>query len=275
MLTALTVKFMEKEKGIKGLLSRLRRDTATVDVDRARGVYFKHITYTSYGGKLHLERLEKNIGDSRFSIICDEKIELPEKSNMKRFHNTDFSARLCTNFVLNLLKECEFSEKIKIGIYDTDGKNSDFLAHIMKYTSDVTVVTNSADCYHEAIENIMEEMGACAVVTQSTDELASCDIIIAPQNITESFPVRDDALVFTIGRPKAEVGGELYYKYCFKMPNGFDRIKPEELDAEYFCSALYTLGRQYQLGSLVPTLCVNYSTSQTAKSLGAYIERFA
>ena len=275
MLTALTVKNIDREKGIKGLLMRLKRDSATVDVDRARGVYFKHITYVSYGGKLHFEKLEKALGDSRFAIICDEKIKFPEKNNMKRFNNIDFSARLCTNFALNLLRECEFAEKIKIGIYDTDGKNSDFLPYIMKYTSDVTVVTNSATCYHEVLENIMEEMGACAVVTQSTDELKNCDIIIAPQNITESFPVRDDALIFTVGRPKAEVGGQLYYKYCFKMPNGFDRIKPDELDTEYFCSALYTLGRQYQLGSIVPQLCVNYSTSQTAKSLGAYIQRFA
>lgn len=275
MLTALTIKIAEKEKGIRGLLGRLKRDNAIIDVDRARGVYFKHITYVSYGKKLHLERLEKVLGDSRTRILCDEKTEFPEKSGMKRFYNTDFSARLCTNFVLNLLKECEFAEKIKVGVYDTDGTNIDFLPYLMRYASDVTVVTNSAESYHEALEKIMEEMGACAVVTHSTDELKSCDIVIAPQNITESFSVRDEALVFTVGKPKSETGGQLYYKYCFKMPNGFDRIKPEELDAEYFCSALYTLGRQYQLGSIVPQLCVNDNTSQTVKSLGAYIECFA
>ena len=275
MLTALTVKIMEKEKGIKGFINRFRRDRAVVNVERARGVYFKHITYISYGGKLHLERLEKIIGDNRTRIICNEKINFPEKSGFKRFYNADFSARLCTNFVLNLLRECEFAEKLKVGIYDPDGRHSEFLAHIMRYTSDVTVVTNSPDSYYEALEIIMDEMGACAVVTQLTDELENCDIVIAPQTVTESFPVREDALVFTVGRPKAEINGQLYYKYCFKMPNGFDRIKPEELDSEYFCSALYSMGRQYQLGSIVPQLCVNFSTSQTAKSLGAYIERFA
>ena len=110
MLTALTIKIAEKEKGIRGLLGRLKRDNAIIDVDRVRGVYFKHITYVSYGKKLHLERLEKVLGDSRTRILCDEKTEFPEKSGMKRFYNTDFSARLCTNFVLNLLKECEFAE---------------------------------------------------------------------------------------------------------------------------------------------------------------------
>ena len=36
---------------------------------------------------------------------------------------------------------------------------------------------------------------------------------------------------------------------------------------------LYSLGRQYSLGSIVPTMCSNFSTSQTVKSLYAQFEK--
>ena len=48
MLTALTVKKHERRKGMKGLVDRLKRDRAVVQVKRARGVYLKQITYISF-----------------------------------------------------------------------------------------------------------------------------------------------------------------------------------------------------------------------------------
>lgn len=66
---------------------------------------------------------------------------------------------------------CDFAEKLKIGIYDPDGRDSEFLKYVMKYSSDVTVVTNSPDVYYDENELIMENMGACATVTKRTEEL--------------------------------------------------------------------------------------------------------
>ena len=33
----------------------------------------------------------------------------------------------------------DFAEKLKIGIYDPDGRDSEFLKYVMKYSSDVTL----------------------------------------------------------------------------------------------------------------------------------------
>lgn len=273
MLTALTVKKHERRKGMKGLVDRLKRDRAVVQVKRARGVYLKQITYISYGRKPRFEKLEKIIGDSKSRIICSPKIDFHDECGFRRFENSDFTARLCTNLAICLLSMCDFAEKLKIGIYDPDGRDSEFLKYVMKYSSDVTVVTNSPDVYYDENELIMENMGACATVTKRTEELELCQLIIAPRTIENTFSSNDKTLILTNGRPKAEVLGEIYYKYYFKMPNGFDRIKPQEIETEYFCSALYSLGRQYSLGSIVPTMCSNFSTSQTVKSLYAQFEK--
>lgn len=273
MLTALTVKKHERRKGIKGFADRFKRDRAVVKVKRARGVYLKHITYITYGRKPRFEKLEKIIGDSKNRVICSPKIEFPDDCKFQRFSSSEFTARLCTNLALRILSMCDFSEKLKIGIYDPDGRDSDFLQHIMKYSSDVTVVTNCPDAYYEVNEFIMENMGACTIVTKRSEELERCQLIIAPRTIENTFSSNENTLILTNGRPKTEVFGHIYYKYYFKMPNGFDRIKPQELETEYFCSALYLLGRQYSLGSIVPTMCSNYSTTQTVKSLYALFEK--
>lgn len=273
MLTALTVKKHERRKGIKGLADRLRRDRAVVKIKRARGVYLKHITYISYGRKPRFEKLEKIVGDSKNRIICSPKIKFESDSKFKRFENSDFSARLCTNLAICLLSMCDFTEKLKIGIYDLDGRESEFLPYVMKYSSDVTVVTDCPDVYYDENELVMENMGACSVVTKRTEELEHCHLIIAPHTIEKTFSSNENTLILTNGRPKAELTGEVYYKYYFKMPNGFDRIKPQEIETEYFCSALYSLGRQYSLGSIVPTMCSNFSATQTVKSLYAMFEK--
>ena len=273
MLTALTVKKHERRKGIKGLADRLKRDRAVIQVRRARGVYLKHITYISYGRKPRFDKLEKIIGDSRNRVICSPKLEFPDNCSFRRFDNSDFTARLCTNLAICLLSMCDFSEKLKIGIYDPDGRDSDFLPYVLNFSSDVTVVTDYPDVYYDENERIMENMGACSVVTKRREELECCQLIIAPRIIENTFSSNENTLILTNGRPMAELTGEVYYKYYFKMPNGFDRIKPQELETEYFCSALYSLGRQYSLGSIVPTMCSNFSTTQTVQSLYAEFEK--
>jgi hypothetical protein len=57
------------------------------------------------------------------------------------------------------------------------------------------------------------------------------------------------------------------------MPNKFDSIKPKELSEEYFAGALYTKARQYELGSIVPTSCRNYSSTQTTMSICKYLSK--
>ena len=130
-------------------------------------------------------------------------------------------------------------------------------------------------CTNDELNTIAEETGACAVVTHHREQLSNCDLVIAPFEIEENLPVRNDAVILTNGRPKENIKGFVYFRYCFKMPNGFALLRPEGLSEEYFCSALYTLGSQYELGSIVPDLCRNDTEAQTVKSLCSYLARFA
>ena len=269
MLTSLSVKFPEKGKGLKKLANKLRKDSVNVEIKRARGVSIKQITYTSYSGRIMLDKADSVIGAQRSRLLCSEKLKFPENSGYGRFYSTDFSARLCTNMALGVLCECKNPEKLRVGIYDLDGDSHNFLFHILGFCSEVTVVTQNSEPYRYELDRAMEELGASAVITKNADDLSECDFIVAPTPIEDTLHLKDTAIVLTVERPKVQINGFAYYKYYLKMPNGFDLLKPQECDEEYFCSALYTLASQYELGSIIPTLCRNDQTTQTVKSLCA------
>jgi hypothetical protein len=199
----------------------------------------------------------------------------PNDSGYKRFYSPFFSARLCTNMALYALSKFDTPERLTVGIYDPDAQCTDLVSFVLKYTGNVCIITDNEDVFYDELNTIAEETGACAVVTHHREQLSNCDLVIAPFEIEENLPVRNDAVILTNGRPKENIKGFVYFRYCFKMPNGFALLRPEGLSEEYFCSALYTLGSQYELGSIVPDLCRNDTEAQTVKSLCSYLARFA
>ncbi len=275
MITALTIETPEKGRGIRRLINSLRRDGVNVELKRARGVCIKHITYISRRGKVDIGKIDRFIGAQRNHLLCEEDISFPKNSGYKRFYSPAFTARLCTNMALYTISKCKNPENLKIGIYDPDGSQHGLLTCVLRDCCDVFVVTDNPNDYLCELDEAMEKLGATAVVTKQRDELSCCDFVIAPAVISEKLPLREDAVVLTNEPPKESIKGLVYSKYYFKMPNGFDKIKPKELGEDYFCSALYTLGSQYELGSIIPTLCRSGASSQTIKSLCAYLERFA
>ena len=116
-----------------------------------------------------------------------------------------------------------------------------------------------------------EELGAAAVITRRREELSACGLVIAPRPVREPLPLREKAVVLTAGKPLVPLNGTVLWRYHFKMPDGFADIKPEELSEEYFCSALYTLGSQFELGSIVPLSAQGERGSCDAKALAAIL----
>lgn len=269
MLTSLSVNFPKKGKGWKKFLNYIRKDSVSAEIKKARGVSIKRITYTSYSGRIMLDKIDSIVGAQRNRLLCSKKLSFPDNSGYRRFYSTDFSARLCTNMALSVIKECGNSENLKVGIYDLDGDSHDILYHILSLCSDVIVLSDNETAYRYELDRVMNDLGASAIVTKNVNDFVDCNLIIAPSPIEESLPIKNDAVVLTVERPKVQLNGFVYYKYRFKMPNGFDLLKPIECDEEYFCSALYTIASQYELGSIVPTLCGNESSEQTVKSLCA------
>ena len=275
MITALSVKIPEKQKGLRAIAERLRRDRVEVEDREARGVRLRHVTYVSYSGELRLEKTLDAIGCQRGRVLCSERLIFPRASGFRRFSSTAFSSRLCTNFALQTLSFCRSAPKLRVALYDPAACCPDLLLHLLERCADVTVVTSVFEPYALASERALHELGAAAMVTKNRAELASRSLVIAPQKIAERLETDKNAVVLTAAKPCVEPGGEVLCRYRFKMPNGFDALKPAELSEEYFCSALYSLGAQYELGSIVPLGVDGKSGSQTVNSLSELLDNRA
>lgn len=275
MLTALSVNIPERADGLKRLRDRLRRDRVEVQVSRARGVSLRHITYTSYSGEVRLDRADRLIGASRSQLLCSEKLVFPLHSGYRRFSSRSFSSRLCANMALEILRLCPSAANLRCGIYDPKGIASGYLLQSLSYCVNPVVIEGDNEIYSLARERALTELGATVTVTKNLSELERCDFVLAPAGIDAELKLKPEAIILTSGEPSTQISGEVYYKYRFRMPNGFDALKPKELSEEYFCSALYTLGAQYELGSIVPLGVDGKSGSQTVNSLSELLDNRA
>ena len=272
MLTALSVKLSEHPTGIRGIAHRLKRDKIQIDVRQSRGVTLKHVTYISFSGQVRLDKTDKIIGSQRSRLLCSDKLIFPHHSGYKRFSSYGFASRLCTNAALAVLRGMENSDRLRVGIIDRHGKNAEFLLSVLKYCNDVTVITNNSPAYREVLDAALVDLGATAVVTQNSAELLTRDFVIIPGKTYEPVPLNSSTLVLGIAADDVQ-SPNYYYSYKIKMPNGFNELKPPELDGEYFCSALYTLAAQYELGSMVPVRIEGDGKTRTVETLRAYLAK--
>jgi len=269
LITALSVKIPDRRRGIRGWADRLRGDRVRVDLLRAHGVTLRHVIYTSYSGEVKLEKADEAVGMQRGRLLCSDRLVFPPRSGYRRFSSAAFSSRLCTNFALRVLSHG--GADVKTGIYDPDAVCAELLPHLLEYCGDVTAVTDCFEPYLCAADRALEKLGAAAVVTRRREELSACQLIIAPRPVREPLAPGDKAVVLTAGKPHTPLNGTVLWRYQFKMPGAFADIKPEELSEEYFCSALYSLGSQFELGSIVPLAAQGETGSYDPKALAGLL----
>ena len=274
MLTALTIKNAVPKNCFGKVFNTIRGNSINVEIKSARGVVLRDIVYINRNGKVNWYELDREIGAQRNRLLCSENILFPKNLGFKRFENIEFKIQLACNLgVYTLSKLKSEIPEINVGVYDKDANCTNLLEELINYSGNIFVVTDRKEKYEETAEKIALSEGAVVSVSENRGALSDCPLVIAPVQINESLPVSGGAIVLTSFAPTVCVTGLVYFDYHFRMPNMFDKIKPESLSCEYFAGALYTQGRQYELGSIVPTTCSNYSSSQTPRSICDYLIR--
>src|SRR5574344_2158761 len=145
MLTALTINTYQEKNPIKRLINKVKGNKINVSVKSSRGVSLRHIQYENITGKVNWLRLDSVIGAQRNHLLCDEKIIFPPNMGFKRFQSDEFNCRLCTNMGLYILSKLQAPEKIDVALYDKNGENSDLIAFLLKFSRNVTVVTENIE----------------------------------------------------------------------------------------------------------------------------------
>lgn len=269
MFTVLSIDKRE-HKGVLGRVAgRFAFNTLKKTRVEGEGVSFLRLRYISANGRVNTKKLSKILRKAGSQVVYSGDVPL----EMKPFVPLELRSRLCSNMALEVLSiMSEVPKGMQIGIYDPRGDFTDLSEMLLQYTDNLVVITRNHCAYREEASRLMLETGAVLRISRNVYSLEKCRLIVAPVTLREKFMPDPKAVILTCAEPQVPLCCRVYYKYSFRLPKAFDKLRDEDVDAEAFGGALYSLSRVYDIGSLVPFLCVNAVDSQTTLSLRKYFE---
>ncbi len=266
MLTALHIVKKEHKNIVGKFVSLITPDYITVETKSSGETQLKCVTYHSHREKVNFTKIDKYVKAQRNRLLCDEDTLLDESRGYKRFCSDEYKEYLCTNLALEMLSKFR-NDYLKVGLVDING---DFMLYpelLLKYCDSLCVVTEQTDSYSELCDNLLYDTGVAVQLTKTKKSLEQCDFIIAPKTFDFTVSLKDRAVVFTTKKPEKRLLYTVVYDYCVELPQHLRQLKVDFLSDTYLSGALYTLCRMYELGELVPSLCVTQSCVHTAQSL--------
>lgn len=272
MLTAITMT-EEKPTRIREIISSLFRPyRITVRARSAPGASLREIRYTRLRGKVDLKALEKEALPQR-AVLCTNEIDL-DGSKLRRLRSTALSVRWCESFVEEVMGLLS-AEKIspRIAFYDPDAEQPSFARKLLSFVTSVTVVTDMPRFYENEAARAAEETGAVMIVSNDTDALFPCDMLIAPGRITSPLPCVPLTPVFTTERPYVSLPGTIIDGYRAPLPERYRELCPEGIDEYELMSALYAFSGAAELGAEKPDRCLCSGKSYTAQDIVRIIKQ--
>lgn len=271
MLTVLTIKDYSDKKS---RLRLFRRNKTDLEVVEYNGIQLVHIIYYKYNKKVNWSKISELAGNEKNNILCNANINIPKDCGIKRYYTNALKERISENTAIEIIKRCsEDFNSLKIGLYDPNGRKTELVNTLIKYSDNITVVTNATDDYYQVYKQIISNTGAVLVLKRNVSALKNSDIVIAPKKIKEQLPLQDNAVVFTAVKPAVCQSGRVFYSYVVALNESYKEIKPHSLSDEYFAQALYDKGRQHRLGAVLPILCISDGINSTIDEISKFIKQ--
>lgn len=231
----------------------------------------KYLEYTCRNGRVNWHKIRVKAGRGRDNLVLSGKETVPQNIGITVFEAVELRTRLCSNMALEVMELLrEIPKNLRVGLYDPQGDFSDLCERFLEYTSDFTVVTHNKVFYAQQAKMLLEEKGVVLRVCSKVAALSRCGFIIAPAPLREPFVPMTKAVVLTSVKPSVALPCRVYYRYSLSLPKELEALRPQDIPAEIFGGALYSLGSVFEVGSCVPFVCVSNTDTQTTLSLRKY-----
>ncbi|MEE0858035.1 MAG: hypothetical protein U0M12_01005 [Acutalibacteraceae bacterium] len=271
MLTALTIKDYNKDNKRHIFF---KRDKTHLEVVKYNNIQIVHIIYSKYGKNVKWEKIRELAGNESRNILCNKNIIFPQDSGLKRYTTNLLKERIAENTAIEVLKKCKApTEDIEIGLYDPNGRKTELVESLLRYTGRLTVVTDATGEYYKVYKQVIRNTGAVLLLKKDVSALKGCNMVVAPQKIRELLPVGDETVIFTAEKPAVCQNGRVYSRYIVALNESYKEIKPHSLSDEYFAQALYDKGRQHRLGSVLPILCISEGLNSTIDEISDFLSK--
>ncbi|MGN0477668.1 MAG: hypothetical protein ACI4HM_10085 [Ruminococcus sp.] len=260
-----------KLKGIKRVFSVFYKDRIIESYLDGKNLAVRKITYINYRDKINWNAVYRQAGSQARCLVCSDKIHFPENSGLRRFCDNTFVKKMTCNFGFQTLKSMNNPQNLNVGFIDADGSESEFLWKLCTLTDNLVVVTGNREKYEVLSDELMEKLGVSLVYTNRLSRIKDADLVIAPCAIKKRIDLNKKSVVLTSEKPFVDLPSICYWSYTCTLPEEYRRLMDEDMDEMYFASALYSKGRKYFLGEIVPKVAYNENSTCTVKSLGKYL----
>ncbi len=271
MLTVLTIKdYSNKRNRFK----ILKRDKTNLEVVEYNGIQLVHIIYYKFNKKINWNVISNLAGNEKSNILCNANINIPPDCGIKRYTTNALKERIAENTAIEVIKRLskDFSS-LSIGLYDPQGRKTELVNTLVKYSDNITVVTNATDDYYKIYKQVITNTGAVLVLKKNLSALKNCNIVVATEKIKTQLPLDDNTILFTAIKPAVCQSGRVFYNYVVALNESYKDIKPYSLSDEYFVQALYEKGRQHRLGALLPILCISDGANSTIDEISKFVKQ--
>lgn len=266
MLTFLTV-----EKPKKKSVFFLRNKVYALEKE-TQGIRVKYIRYVQRAGRIRWDKIRKLCSDESDRLLSPKELIFPKNSGLMRFESFGLRERLCLNASIEVLRIVRSQKrKIRVAVYDPEGIIADSAEMLLKYADRVAAVTGMTGIYSAEAQRIMDERGAVLTVSRNPGVLSTADLVVAPAVLREVLPLKKQAVLLTVGEPQVYQKCRVFFGYDFKVSEDLENLVPEGFEKMYFMSALYTLCRRFDLGSVVPEEIAGECVKHTPESLAKYL----
>lgn len=233
-------------------------DKLIVEEKKLGEISVVNILVKSKRGKIKWKKIAKLLGKKEFKLLFPNQLPIMTKLGIKRFSSINLQKRLCKNAVLEVLNKAKLNpNKLRISLIDETGEHYELLRKIIKFSSQIDVITLNERLYLEKQMDLMDEFGASVMVTKNKDWLFKSDIVVAPEPINEPLPIKKESVVFSSEINKYLNCLNAYYEYKVEIPLKYKKLKPQNVSVEYFLSALFDEYNLSDLPMLRPKKCLS------------------
>ncbi len=222
------VRFIEKERSLKRLFTKLKVKSERVDLPS--GGCFFIISAEKRKNKVPLDKIIRIAGNLRHSLIFPSDFDFTDNEKVKAYVPSALRERLLFDFAVKCISESGFEPSVcSVCLEDNRGVYVKVLHKLLPLAAKIQVVCADTDIYEAETERIFYEYGCSVILSEKFDSFSrQCEVIIAYDG---------DERPFLFG--KYVFSKSIYCHVRIGLPWEYADLCPEGIDREIFASALY------------------------------------
>ena len=209
------------------------------------GDAFFIVTADKHLGKIPWKKLETCLGILRHELIISEDKPIPEGINITKFSPDILPRLLLMNSATDYITVHKHHFRNKaLTIFDEKGIYTHCIEKLLPCFGNIKIVTDCTEKYRSISQKLLETFGFSLIV--SNEEIFDCDVVITHSC---KVPLYFEGTVFT-NEKKYLMNATAFSGSEIILPDRYENLRPQNIEALLFASALYEKCGENDLGKI-------------------------